>query len=146
MEKYGKGNWKAAKECVLNQGSKRFKGEAFQLHNSNVEVRCTIAIMQVEEEANEAIDFRIKEMNGSIREANSKEEFVTVDQDFKILIARVFIDLIMDENISKRNTVSRVNNYLIIAYKIEINAMIDHKYELDSLCMHHWAVNRFYQR
>ena len=68
-------------------------------------------------------------MDGSIRDVDSKENFVRDVKDFKALMEREFIDLIKDEYFSKTNTVSKVHSYLIIAYKYaghEINAMNDH--------------------
>ena len=57
-----------------------------------LKVRCSMALSQNEAEARKLFDFCIIEKDGSIRGANSLEEFVQVVKEFEIPFEKEFLD------------------------------------------------------
>ena len=55
-----------------------------------------------------------KKTDGKIRNPTIKEEFVKVRKEFKILVEKMFIDLISEEDFYKTSAMARVTSYLNI--------------------------------
>ena len=91
-----------------------------------LKVRCGMASSQNEEEAKCLLEFCIKEKDGSIKGANSMEEFV---KKFEIPFEQEFLDSFNENDFSELSAVSKIQFYLNIAYKYagnKINTMVDH--------------------
>ena len=94
-----------------------------------LKVRCSMALSQNKEEARKLLDFCIKEKDGSIRGANSLEEFVKVVKEFEIPFEKEFLDSFNENDFSELSAVSKIQCYLNIAFKYagnKIHAMVDH--------------------
>ena len=80
-------------------------------------IRCSMALLQNQEDATNVWYFCIKESEGSIRDANSLEEFVKVVKEFEIPIGNEFIDSFNENDFSEQSAFLKVRCYLNIAYK-----------------------------
>ena len=73
-----------------------------------LKVRCSMAFSQNEEKATTLLDFCIKEKDGSIRGANSLEEFVKVVKEFESPFEKEFLDSFNENDFSDLSAVSKV--------------------------------------
>ena len=80
-----------------------------------LKVRCSMASLQNEEEARKFLNLCIKEKDGSIRDANSMEEFVKVVKEFEIVFEKEFLDSFNKNDFPELSAVSKVQCYLNIA-------------------------------
>ena len=71
-----------------------------------LKVRCSMASSQNEEEVRKLLNICKKEKDGSIRDANSMEEFVNVVKKFELKIEKEFLDSFNENDFSELSAVS----------------------------------------
>ena len=94
-----------------------------------LKIRWKIALIQNEKDATEELNFRVKTVDGEVRDPTIKDEFWTVIKEFKIPIERAFIDSFSEESFSKTSKMAKVQSYLSIIYKYagrKIDVLIEH--------------------
>ena len=77
-----------------------------------------MASSQNEEEANYLLEFCIKEKDGSIRDANSMEEFIKVVKEFEIPFKKEFLDSFNENDFLR--AISSFQNTMLLKHSIQI--------------------------
>ena len=103
MEQHGE-KINAIPDSVLSKFSKKCSVNKhpgiIDLMLAMLKVRCSMASSQNEEEARCLLEFCIKEKDGSIRGANSMEEFIKVVKEFEIPFEKEFLDSFNENDFS----------------------------------------------